>query len=149
MILHTIGYEGASQGAVIAALKTAGVRLLLDVRELPSSRRAGFSKSPLRASLEAEGIEYLHLKKLGTAKEGRLANRAGRMAEFWSIVEAGLARPEAQYELALAGSLAGAKPACLLCFEADHHHCHRLTVADRLSAAHGFQVEHLRPDPEF
>lgn len=149
MILHTIGYEGASQGAVIAALKAAGVRLLLDVRELPSSRRAGFSKSPLRASLEAEGIAYLHLKKLGTPKEGRLANRAGRMDEFWSIVEEGLARPEAQYELGLAGSLSLDKPACLLCFEADHSQCHRLTVANRLKAAHGFDVVHLRPDPGF
>jgi uncharacterized protein (DUF488 family) len=149
MILHTIGYEGAGQGAVIAALKAAGVRLLLDVRELPSSRRAGFSKSPLRASLEAEGIDYLHLKKLGTPKEGRLANRAGRMDEFWSIVEEGLERPEAQYELALAGSLALDKPACLLCFEADHRHCHRLTVADRLMAAHGFEIIHLSPDPGF
>ncbi|AUN30836.1 DUF488 domain-containing protein [Niveispirillum cyanobacteriorum] len=149
MILHTIGYEGASQGAVIAALKAAGVRLLLDVRELPSSRRAGFSKSPLRASLEAEGIAYLHLKKLGTPKEGRLANRAGRMDEFWSIVEEGLARPEAQYELGLAGSLSLDKPACLLCFEADHSQCHRLTVANRLTAAHGFDVIHLRPDPGF
>ncbi|MBP7337507.1 DUF488 family protein [Niveispirillum sp.] len=149
MILHTIGYEGASQAAVIAALKAAGVTLLLDVRELPSSRRAGFSKSPLRASLEAEGIGYLHLKKLGTPKEGRLANRAGRMEAFWSIVDEGLARPEAQYELALAGSLALEKPACLLCFEADHTLCHRLTVASRLTEAHGFQVEHLRPDPGF
>lgn len=149
MILHTIGYEGAAQGAVIAALKAAGVRLLLDVRELPSSRRAGFSKSPLRASLEAEGIDYLHLKKLGTPKEGRLANRAGRMDEFWSIVEQGLERPEAQYELALAGSLALEKPACLLCFEADHRQCHRLTVATRLTSAHGFQVNHLHPDPGF
>lgn len=149
MTLFTIGYEGAAQGAVIAALKAAGVRLLLDVRELPSSRRAGFSKSPLRASLEAEGIDYLHLKKLGTPKEGRLANRAGRMAEFWSIVEEGLARPEAQYELALAGGLVLEKPACLLCFEADHTQCHRLTVADRLVATHGMDVTHLRPDPGF
>ena len=149
MILHTIGYEGAGQGAVIAALKAAGVRLLLDVRELPSSRRAGFSKSPLRASLEAEGIAYLHLKKLGTPKEGRLANRAGRMDEFWSIVEEGLERPEAQYELALAGSLALDKLACLLCFEADHRQCHRLMVADRLMRTHGFQIIHLSPDPGF
>ena len=149
MILHTIGYEGASLGAVIQALKGAGVRLLLDVRELPSSRRAGFSKSPLRASLEAEGIEYLHLKKLGTPKEGRIANKAGRMNDFWSIVEQGLTRPEAQYELALAGSLALEKSTCLLCFEADHRTCHRLTVAAHLTAAHGFTQNHLHPDPGF
>lgn len=149
MELFTIGYEAASQGAVIAALKAAGVRRLIDVRELPSSRRAGFSKSPLRASLEADGIEYLHLKKLGTPKEGRLANRAGRMDDFWLIVDEGLARPEAEYELALAGELAASAPSCLLCFEADHRTCHRLVVANRLAAASGFTITHLRPDAGF
>jgi uncharacterized protein (DUF488 family) len=149
MELFTIGYEAASQGAVIAALKAAGVKRLIDVRELPSSRRAGFSKSPLRASLEADGIDYLHLKKLGTPKEGRLANRAGRMDDFWRIVDAGLARPEAEYELALAGELAASAPSCLLCFEADHRMCHRLVVANRLAALRGFMVTHLNPDAGF
>jgi len=149
MELFTIGYEAASQTAIIAALKAAGVRRLIDVRELPSSRRAGFSKSPLRASLEADGIDYLHLKKLGTPKEGRLANRAGRMADFWRIVDEGLARPEAEYELALAGELAASAPSCLLCFEADHRTCHRLVVANRLAAAKGFTITHLSPDAGF
>lgn len=149
MELFTIGYEAASQAAVIAALKAAGIRRLIDVRELPASRRAGFSKSPLRASLEAEGIDYLHLKKLGTPKEGRIANRAGRMDDFWRIVDEGLARPEAEYELALAGELAAASPSCLLCFEADPHICHRLEVARRLAAMRGFSVTHLSPDAGF
>lgn len=149
MELFTIGYEGASQAAVIATLKAAGVKRLIDVRELPSSRRAGFSKSPLRASLEAEGIDYLHLKKLGTPKEGRIANRAGRMEEFWRIVDEGLARPEAEYELALAGELAASAPSCLLCFEADHRTCHRLEVANRMAGSRPFTLTHLHPDPGF
>ena len=76
--IWTIGYERASSDALLAALKAAGVQVLMDVRDLPLSRRAGFSKSTLRVSLEAEGIEYVHLKGLGTPKEGRLAARRDR-----------------------------------------------------------------------
>jgi len=149
--LFTIGYEGAGQGAVIDALRAAGVRTLIDVRDLPLSRRAGFSKRPLAASLAEAGIGYVHLKGLGTPKEGRLANRARRREEFWRIVEASLARPQAVHDLAVAAAIAtGAEgPACLLCFEADPHVCHRKRVADLLSQAHGSDVTHLRPDPAF
>ncbi len=45
--LTTIGYEGASLTAFISTLKASGVTLLLDVRELPVTRRKGFSKTPL------------------------------------------------------------------------------------------------------
>ena len=54
----TIGYERASLDDVVGALRAAGIRTLLDVRELPLSRRAGFSKSPLRAALQEAGIDY-------------------------------------------------------------------------------------------
>ncbi len=56
---------------MIATLTTAGVELLIDVRERPQSRRAGFSKRMLAASAEAHGIAYVHLKALGTPPEGR------------------------------------------------------------------------------
>jgi hypothetical protein len=61
--IWTIGYERASSDALQSALKAAGVQVLMDVRDLPLSRRAGFSKSTLRASLEAAGIEYVHLRR--------------------------------------------------------------------------------------
>ncbi len=147
--LFTIGYEGAGQGAVIAALKAAGITTLIDVRDLPLSRRAGFSKRPLAASLAEAGIGYVHLKGLGTPKEGRLANRARRWDEFWQIVENSLARPEAEHDLALAIRIAGEGRACLLCFEADPHICHRKRVAEMMAEGHGFSVEHIAPDPAF
>ena len=142
MILATIGYEKASQGELIAALTAAEIRRLIDVRELPNSRRAGFSKNVLAASLEAAGIDYVHLKGLGTPKEGRLANRGRQWQRFWAIVERQLETPEAQHDLARAAALAKEKPSCLLCLEADHSLCHRSAVADRLKP-HGFEVRHL------
>lgn len=153
MQLYTIGYEGAALPDLIGVLKAAGVRTVLDVRDLPLSRRAGFSKRPLAATLAEAGIGYLHLKGLGTPKEGRLANRAGRMEEFWRIVDDSLATPEAAHDLARAAAVAAEAPACLLCFEAQPHDCHRLRVAELLSAGHGFEVRHLDPaagaDPAF
>src|SRR5947209_8195011 len=85
MRIFTIGYEGTTVAEFIAALRQAGVERVIDVRALPLSRRPGFSKSPLKAALEGEGIEYLHLKALGTPSEGRAAARAGRHADLARI----------------------------------------------------------------
>ncbi len=80
MKVFTIGYEGATMDGFIAALDTAGVRQVIDVRALPLSRRPGFSKSSLAASLAAAGIAYVHLKALGTPKPGRDAAKKGDVA---------------------------------------------------------------------
>lgn len=143
MQLATIGYEQATQDAVIGRLKAAGVEVLIDVRAVAASRRAGFSKRLLAASLEAEGIEYVHLRALGTPKPGRDAARAGRTAEMRAIYEAHLETPEAQVELARAAAIASEKKAALLCYEADAAHCHRAIVAERLCERLGCQVEDL------
>ena len=145
MKLRTIGYERATQSAVIDCLKLAGVAVLIDVRAVASSRRAGFSKSLLASTLAEAGVDYVHLRALGTPKAGRQAARAGRHAEMRAIYEAHLAEPEAQLELAVAADIASQRPAALLCLEADAAHCHRRIIADRLAASHSFVVEDLTP----
>lgn len=141
--LFTIGYERTGLFAFVHTLRDAGVACVLDVRDLPLSRRAGFSKRTLAASLAAEGIAYHHLKPLGTPKEGRIANRQRDYKRFWSIVDAQLATPEAQDAFEHAAKLARAAPSCLLCFEADHSVCHRQRVAAELAKRYGFAIEHL------
>jgi uncharacterized protein (DUF488 family) len=145
MKLRTIGYEAATQAAVIAALQAAGVEVLIDVRAVPSSRRAGFSKRILAASLAEAAIAYVHLQALGTPKAGRDAVRAGWPAEMREIYEAHLAEPKAQVELAQALDIARERSAALLCYEADPAHCHRRIVAERLTEAYAFDVEDLNP----
>ncbi|MGE3302709.1 MAG: DUF488 family protein [Hyphomonadaceae bacterium] len=142
--LFTIGYQRLAQAQLVAALQEAGVKMLIDVRELPNSRRAGFSKRMLAASLEAAGIGYAHLKALGTPKAGREANKARRWDEFWEIVDGALARPEAGLALEHAAELAAAQPSCLLCLEDDWRTCHRARVAEMLEQR-GFAVRHLTP----
>ena len=141
--LATIGYERATLDDVIARLKAAGVELLIDVRAVASSRRAGFSKRVLAASLAEAGLEYAHLRGLGTPKPGREAARAGRIEEMRAIFEAHLATPEAEADMARAAVLAAERPAALLCFEADAAGCHRRIVAERLRAAQGHEVRDL------
>jgi len=143
MKLATIGYEAATQDQVIGRLQDAGVEVLIDVRAVAASRRAGFSKGVLASSLAAAGIDYVHLRQLGTPKAGRDAVRHGRVAEMHAIYEAHLREPGAQLELAKAAEIAKARKAALLCYEADHRHCHREIVAERLCSELGCEVENL------
>lgn len=80
--LYTIGYEKARLADVIAALAAARVAVLIDVRDRPISRRPGFSKRQLAASVEEAGIRYLHFQALGTPPEGRLARRRREWDRF-------------------------------------------------------------------
>ena len=144
--LATIGYEAASVQNVLAALGAAGVELLVDVRAVASSRRPGFAKTRLAANLAGAGIDYLHLRGLGTPADGRAAARAGRHDELRRIFAEHLATPAAQQELAaLADLVRSGRRVCLLCFEADPAHCHRSLVAAALAASLAVEVRHLAP----
>jgi uncharacterized protein (DUF488 family) len=142
-MLFTIGYEKASLDDVIARLQEAGVARVIDVRAVAASRRAGFSKTALSASLAEAGIDYVHLRALGTPKAGREAARTGRIAEMRTIFEGQLATPEAVDAMARAAALADEAPSALLCFEADAVGCHRRVVAERLAEATGLGVRDL------
>lgn len=128
----TVGYEHTTQAGLIAALQEHGVKCVIDTRDVANSRRAGFSKKLLAASLDEGGIVYIHLRPLGTPKAGREANRAGRMDEFRAIYEASFQRPEAQLALLEAEELCRASPTALLCFCADGQKCHRHRIAQAL-----------------
>ena len=123
--VFTIGYEATTMAEFISALKSAGVEQLIDVRALPLSRRPGFSKNILAASLKAEGIGYVHLKALGTPKEGRDAAKKGDRATLERVYDIQLGLPEAQADAARMRALAEEKPSALLCFERDPASCHR------------------------
>ncbi|WP_035018299.1 DUF488 family protein [Caulobacter sp. UNC358MFTsu5.1] len=128
----TIGYEQDTLDGMIGRLKAAGVDTVVDVRAVAASRRPGFSKTMLGNSLKAEGIDYVHLRPLGTPKAGREAARAGRTDEMRAIFHAHLAEPEAQLALGQATALAGEKRIALLCYEHEARCCHRAIVADEI-----------------
>ena len=112
-------------GGLVGIRANDFVARVIDVRALPLSRRPGFSKSALRSALEESGIEYLHLKALGTPSEGRTAARAGRHADMARIYAGQLEVPEAMAQSARMLELAKEKPSALLCMEREPAHCHR------------------------
>jgi uncharacterized protein (DUF488 family) len=147
--LWTIGYEAAAVPEFLRTLRDAGVELLVDVRAVASSRRPGYAKTALAANLASVGIDYLHLRGLGTPKEGRVAARAGRHAEMHAVFHGHLATDAAQADLqVLADIVAGGRKACLLCLEADPTHCHRSLVADALARRMQVKVVHLHPEAD-
>ncbi|MBY0339411.1 MAG: DUF488 domain-containing protein [Acetobacteraceae bacterium] len=139
--MATIGYEDVTPDRLVAALRAAGVRTVVDVRALANSRRPGFAKTALSATLAEAGIGYRHLRALGTPAAGRQAAREGRPAEMRRIFGAHLAGVEAQAALADLREQARREPLCLLCLEADPAHCHRTLVAEAV----GLPVRHLSP----
>jgi uncharacterized protein (DUF488 family) len=125
MQIYTIGYEGATQDAFIAALQAAGVELVADVRAVPLSRRPGFSKNVLAAGLKQAGIDYVGMKALGTPPEGREAARKGQLGRLAEVYAGQLELPEAMAEAGRLVGMAQERPTALMCFERDPEACHR------------------------
>ena len=135
--LATIGYENATQPDVLNWLTTSKVELLIDVRAVASSRKAGFSKTLLASGLNAVGVGYLHLRDLGTPTAGRQAARAGRTEEMREIFGAHMRTDTAVHALEHAIAESRDKRVCLMCYEEDHRCCHRAILADMIHARTG------------
>jgi len=142
--LFTIGYEQTPAKSVLDELEQAGVKLLVDVRAVASSRRPGFSKSQLAAGLDERGISYVHLRGLGTPKEGRLAARAGQYETLQKIYAKHLKTPQAKEELdELSALVKKSGPVCILCYERDHLHCHRRWIAEIIEERDDVKIDNL------
>lgn len=129
--LFSVGYQGRSLDELIAVLVDAGVERLVDVRELPLSRRRGLSKTALGEALCEACIEYVHVKALGNPKPNRERYRAGDIEGGAAVYRKHLNNGARSALVELADSL-GDGPACLLCFERDHTECHRDVILEEL-----------------
>ena len=144
--LFTIGYEQAKPAAVLNELKQAKIGLLVDIRAVAASRRPGFSKHQLAASLEDSGIGYLHLHKLGTPAEGRAAARTGDTDALWRIYDKHIKKPEAQEELGeLVALIKSGKRIALLCYCRDAMICHRSRIVASVKKRTRVNVDDLVP----
>jgi uncharacterized protein (DUF488 family) len=142
MTLFTFGYEGIDLDAFLRRLRKAGVRTVFDVRQLPLSRKRGFSKHAFATALHDVGIVYAHLPAFGCPKAIRDQYKADNdWSAYVRNFKAYLAtQHEALSELA---HLATKTKACLVCFEADFNRCHRSLVARAAARAGGPGVTHL------
>ena len=139
--LVSIGYEGRTPDELVAALKARKVDRLVDVRELPASRKKGFGKSALRERLEGAGIEYVHVREAGNP------HRKSAPAKALALYRAHLdANPEVVDTLL---GLVSGRRAALLCFEREHERCHRsilLEAITKVTRARGRSVTVAREE---
>src|SRR5262249_18065660 len=128
-VLYTTGYEQhETPDTLVVALQAAGVERVVDVRELPNSRRRGFSKHALAEALGEGGIVYEHERPLGNPHRDLF--RAGQFAEGEAAYRTHVRTAGSEALDRVAGSLH--VPTCLLCLEASPEHCHRTLVAEAL-----------------
>ena len=134
--LFTIGYEGTDIDTFIANLKRHAIDCLLDVRELPISRKRGFSKSALAERLESEDITYVHLKELGAPKAVREELKLRRdYRVYFRKIENYLAGNKGYVDKAYA--YVKKDRCCLMCFELIAATCHRKVVAKKIKELDG------------
>jgi uncharacterized protein (DUF488 family) len=132
--LVSIGYEGKTVNDLVARLLEQDVRVLVDVRLTPLSRKPGLSKTKLCEALAAVGIGYVHHRALGNPKDNRAGFRAGEPASRARYREV-LDSAAATDALAHVCELLDGAAVALLCFEQDHAECHRNIVVHRLLEA--------------
>ncbi|WP_379551726.1 DUF488 family protein [Qipengyuania sp. DGS5-3] len=130
--LYTIGYEGADISAFLTTLGEVGVKRVADIRDVPISRKKGFSKNKLAEALSEVGISYAHFKPLGDPKEGREAMRSGDRAKFLSVFNEHVGREDAQDAMVELAEQAANSETVLLCYERDPKDCHRTIVASMM-----------------
>jgi len=132
-MLMTIGYEGLDLPQFLAFLTANDVEVLVDVREIAASRKRGFAKTALSRALSETGIDYTHMRNLGSPSPIRKRLRTDRDYDaFFGAYDEHL---DGQREalLELQDLVSSHKRVCLMCFERDHERCHRSHVADRLA----------------
>lgn len=143
-LLHTVGYQGFRDVDAFAAhLRDADVSFVLDVREIPWSRRRGFAKTALSAALAAAGIDYVHDRRLGNPRPIRERFWAGDVAAGRKLYREHLLAEQTSAVIDLV-ELLDQRPICLLCLEHDRCDCHRDVIANvAAERLPGLQVAHL------
>lgn len=143
-VAYTIGYEGWELGEFVARLRERRVEMLIDIREKPASRKPGFSKTPLREALEEAGIEYVHVKALGSPSAIRYEYKnGGDRDSFFRAYRAYLKTQVDELRTVL--DAVRERTCCLMCLERHAMDCHRSAVSEMLKKidGDGLRIAHL------
>jgi len=142
----SIGYERhKSVDDFARLLANAGIELLVDVREMPISRRRGFAKSALAAALTAHSVEYVHARSMGNPKAFRDLYKSGKISEGRAAFEDLLTNNRIA-ELRELSQTIQKKRSALMCVEDDEDVCHRQVIFDALRTEVGLDLEVTRID---
>ena len=143
LVLFSVGYEAfPTVHDLVDVLRAAGVERVVDVRDLPASRRPGFSRRALEPALADAGIVYEHRRELGNPAAIRAVSRSGDAARGRELYRAQLLGERA-WALDAVADAAAERPTAMLCLEADQARCHRDVIAEELARLH----PHVRVEP--
>ena len=117
IVVWNIGYQGRTLEDFLQTLREAGVTVLVDLREKPYSRIAGFSKNVLRTALAKAGIAY---KGMGAMLGGLTCT-----PDMWVEGCKELAQDAQTHAVAI------------MCLERDASKCHRRKLVEILESRHG------------
>ncbi len=145
LTLYTIGHSTRTLEELIQALDAHGIKLLVDIRSFPASRRLPhFNLESLERELPAYGIDYLWMKALGGRRRKLrddspntgLHNQSFRnYADYMLTTEFTDAAAQLR-------QLAVSRPTAIMCAERMYFQCHRMLVSDYF-AAQGDLVLHI------
>ncbi len=125
--MFTVGYEGKTLPAFVDELRRKRITRVIDVRELPLSRRKGFSKTSLSNTLAAAGIDYVHVRSAGNPFRHLRNDLPACLAAYGNRLKA---EPQIIHDVVEA---AGGRRVALLCVEKDASCCHRSVLGARIS----------------
>jgi uncharacterized protein (DUF488 family) len=142
--VYTAGYEGRNIQDFLKHLDVHNIQRVVDVREIPLSRKKGFSKNSLQQLLAENDIDYVHIKALGSPTY--LRKKVYQDKDFDYFFEKyGEYLETCEKELEELYEIINEKLSCLLCFEKEHTNCHRSAVANRVSKINGtlLDIKHI------
>jgi uncharacterized protein (DUF488 family) len=143
--LFTIGHSTRPLAELIAALEAHSIKILVDIRSFPVSRRLPyFNREALEQSLCRAGIKYVWMKALG-GRRNKIRDDSPHVAlrspGFRNYADYMLTT-DFQNGISKLLNLAEQSGTAYMCAERMYFRCHRMLVSDWL-AAHGHQVLHI------
>lgn len=141
--VYTAGYEGKSVDAFFNDLLKQGIKVVIDVRANPISRKYGFSGLRFSEFCKKLGLEYRHVPSLGIPSSARAGLNG--FASYQRLLNRydQTMLPERSIEVEDVGRLMRRQPSVLVCVEKDVHCCHRSRLAEAVARATGLEVVHL------
>ena len=140
----TVGHSTRSGEEFSEILLAHEIKVLVDVRSFPGSRRfPQFNRETLAVSLASVGIEYRHEPRLGGRRKPRADshNTAWKNASFRAYADH-MESEEFRRGVEELLEVAGRERTAVMCAEAVWWRCHRSLIADYLKAE-GYQVIHI------
>jgi len=124
----SIGYQRRNIDELITILKVYNVKKVIDVREMPTSRRVDFRKNVLKSHLSTAGIQYQHVKDAGNPyrkAQGGFEHCMGLYSSYLASHPAVIKQISAELS---------EDTVAIFCYEREHNKCHRSVLIEMLAA---------------